>query len=107
MAKSLTKETADKLLGNVPSDKVFWLCDGQTLQNLGDLDRVLKGMKKEVFQHHVTKDKNDFKNWVNDIVGDTELAAKLDKAKTKSAITKAVKSRINELVKATKKPVTI
>ena len=107
MAKSLTKETADKLLGNVPSDKVFWLSDGQTLQNLADLDRVLKGMKKEVFQHHVNKDKNDFKNWVNDIIGDTDLAGKLDKAKSKAEVAKAVKARINELVKATKKSMTI
>ena len=104
MAKSITKETAEKLLGNCSHEQCFWLADGQALHSLSDLDKALKTMKKGVFEHHVNKDKNDFKNWIQAIIGDPLLAEKVGKAGTKTALAKAVKARVTELAKAMKKP---
>jgi len=99
----VTKEMAEKFLGNVPPENCFWLCDGQALNNLNDLGKALKGMKKDTFIYHANKDKNDFANWIKDILTDEELSKKVGAAKTKSAVEKAVKARISELGKAAKK----
>ena len=98
----VSKEMAEKLLGNVAPERCFWLSDGQALNNLSDLDKSLKGMKKEVFQHHVNKEKNDFANWIKDIVGDEELSKKAAASKTKAAVERVVKARVAELSKAAK-----
>ena len=76
-AKSYTSEIDLLLVDNVSADKVFYLCDGQVVRNLLELADMLELMDESVFSYHVTDYKNDFANWINDVVGDAELADEL------------------------------
>lgn len=93
----INKENAKNILSNVPENKVFWLNDGRILRNLHDLSVVLGNLNEEAFEYHVNKEKNDFKNWINDVIGDKELANDISKTKSKEIMSKKVKTRINQL----------
>jgi len=81
-----------KVLINISPEKCFWVCDGQILKNLKELAESLKKMKKEVFNYHVTKEKNDFANWVKDVFGEEKLALELKKAKTSKTAAKKIEA---------------
>ncbi len=59
----------------------FWVTDGQVLADVRELHRSLQEMQNEVFQHHVTDEKNDFADWVEFVLEDQELAESLRKSK--------------------------
>lgn len=69
---------------DVQPEHRFFLCDGTYLNNLLELAAALKYMKEETFSHHVSEQKNDFANWIRHCMGEEELAAKLEKYKTKT-----------------------
>ena len=74
-------------LADVPQEYVFWCCDGRILKNLRELCDALGAMRDDVFAYHVNAAKNDFYNWVKDIVKDDALAGDLLKAgNTKTAV---------------------
>ena len=80
----------NKTLVNAPEDKVFWVHDGPKLRNLVDLRDLLQGLKESMFKFHVSEAKNDFANWINDVLGEAELAKKLRKIKSKRYTFKAL-----------------
>ncbi len=84
--KNLVVETGE--------EKRFWVCDGRVLKNLRELADVLEKMPKDVFNHHVTKERNDFAIWVNDVFGDKKLAGGLKKAKTAKGAAKKIRTAI-------------
>lgn len=93
-ATKTTKKTSSKVKALVcaPDDKCFWTTDGQVLQNLEELKLAFGSMDDEVFLHHVGKEKNDFADWVEQVLQDAECAAALRKArKPKTAQTVVVK----------------
>ena len=98
----VTKQEAQRYLSNVPGDRLFWANDGHTISNLEGLAKELKSMDNKTFKHHVNKEKSDFGNWVNDIIGDKELATDLIKAKTKPTALKKVQERVDFLKKKAK-----
>jgi len=75
----------------ISPDKYFYLVDGNVLTNLKDLTSALKDMKKEIFNYHVTKDKNDFANWIENVFENKELAIKIRKIKTAKGIFQKIK----------------
>jgi len=60
----------------------FWTHDGQILNSLAALRDAFAGMPKAVFTYHVSTDRNDFAQWVEDVLADAACAAELRKAKT-------------------------
>jgi hypothetical protein len=90
----ITKDLAEKRLNDVPGDVVFHCYDGQTLKSLKELQTALAGMDREVFNHHVAEGKNDFSNWVRDVISDEKLANDLEKSLNREQAAKAVSSRI-------------
>jgi len=90
----ITKDIAEKRLTDVPDDVVFRCYDGRILRSLRELGNALADMENEVFVHHVTEGKNDFSNWVREIIGDEKLAKDLTKAVNTQQATKTVSSRI-------------
>ncbi len=88
-----------KMLADAPEDKVFWVNGGAVLRNLADLEKELMSMSFETFHYHVNPYKNDFANWVNDVIGDSTLAKELRKLKTRKSMARYVKSRIKQLKK--------
>ena len=88
---------ANKFLSNVPLDKVFWVCDGRILKNLSELAEAMKTMSDDTFAYHCNPEKNDFTNWIRDIVGDAGLAGELSGVRKREVAFKKVKHRIDVL----------
>ena len=95
----VTKDEAKRYLYNVAPEQCFWVNNGPILKNLEDLATVLPEMNDEAFQHHVNKEKNDFSNWINNVIGDKKLANNLLSTKNKNSAFKKVMNRLNSLKK--------
>ena len=79
-----------KKIINVSDEHCFWSCDGSIARNLEDLKNVLLKMDKKCFIYHVNKEKNDFANWVKEVLGDDSLSNKLRKIKTIKTTVKVI-----------------
>jgi len=99
MAKiiKISKEEANRRLGDVPDGKHFWCHDGKLIKNLGELEKALNDMSDETFHYHSSEGRNDFSNWIRDVVGDNKLAKDLSKAKSRIRASNAVAQRISFL----------
>jgi hypothetical protein len=97
MFRKTGKEMARLWLGDVPPDKVFWFHDGRAVKNLDEFAKALLEVSEQTFQHHLAKDKNDFSNWVRDVIGDVTLADQLRKATTQATAAHKVEARLNWL----------
>lgn len=89
-----TIEILVKKIGEAPHDKRFVLRDGRVLKDFVELAHALEHMSDDVFNHHVNSSRNDFRNWVRDVFSQKELAAELEKAKTRSELQLAVLKHI-------------
>jgi hypothetical protein len=87
-------ETAMKILADVDGDKRFFFQDGRVSKNLTELVDCLSNMTEEVFRHHVTSEKNDFSNWIRDVLGDESLASELNSVSNPSEASKIVMTRM-------------
>ncbi len=88
------KQEAERLLLDAPEDKVFWVNGGQVLRNLKELGEALNTMSDEAYTYHANGQKNDFIQWVRDVIGDDKLAGKLKGISTRAQVAKAVSSRV-------------
>ena len=95
----VTKEEARKYLNDVAPEQCFWVNNGPILKNLEELANVLPQMNDDSFKHHVNNEKNDFSVWINDIIGDKNLANGLLSSKNKISAAKKVMARLNSLKK--------
>lgn len=95
----LVKDADKKLpLVNAYNEKCFWVHQGPVLSNLKDLLRAFKYMTDVQFNHHVTKEKNDFYIWVENILGDAICAKKLHKSNTAAEAAKVIEERLEDYV---------
>lgn len=83
-----------KELINADDANLFWVNGNGALRNLKELAECLKAMPAEAYEHHVNVEKNDFANWVQDILLDKKLAIDLKRAKTQAAALKKVEARL-------------
>lgn len=80
--KQTAKQTIEKKnLVKAKGSACFWTRDGLILESLVTLSNALRNMSDDEFYHHVTKDKNDFADWVEEILHDAECASALRKSK--------------------------
>ncbi|MEM4282697.1 MAG: hypothetical protein QXU88_02630 [Candidatus Woesearchaeota archaeon] len=86
-----------QFLKDVPQEHAFRLKDGPELKNLYELAEKLGQLSEHQFRHHVNDSKNDFKNWVQDVIKDDILATRLARAKDKRVAQLEVLNRIKEL----------
>jgi hypothetical protein len=78
----------------ISQDKYFYLAGGSVLKDLKELVSALEKMTKEMFDYHVTKEKNDFANWIENVFNDKKLATDIRKAKTAKIAAQKIKTRI-------------
>ena len=104
MARILKKD-AQKMLGNVPEENVFRCCDGHAMVNMSELNDALGNISDETFAFHANQAKNDFSNWVRDIIKDEKLARDLSKATDRLQAAKSVAARLSFLQKRLAQPV--
>lgn len=89
MAKTAvkTKSTAKVTTRSVVEaygDQRFFVINGQILSRLDELSAALRSMDQDTYMYHVNGDKNDFSQWVSDVLLNKALATKLAKAKNKA-----------------------
>lgn len=89
----VTQSVARQRLGDVASDKQFWCQNGQVFKNLRDMEIAFGQMGDDTFRYHASEAKNDFSNWVRDVIGDEKLARDLQKSTVPTQAGKAVASR--------------
>lgn len=90
----MSRAVAQKLLEDVLEDKRFWCQDSRVLKNLSDLDVALREMSEETFRYHLNEAKNDFSNWVRDVIRDDKLAGDLWHSTTRTEAIKSVADRL-------------
>ena len=98
MVTKAKRNTAMALV-DADGDKRFFCQDGSISKNLTELVDCLNNMTEEVFHHHVSSEKNDFSNWIRDVLGDATLAIKLGSATSSSEAGKIVIERVAWLQK--------
>ncbi len=95
----MEKEEAIRILADANPEQCFWMSNGQVLKNLDELYKALSKAKKEIYKYHVNTEKNDFSNWVRDILGDKKLAEDLLKTKSKKDAVTKIRQRLQYLKK--------
>jgi len=103
MNKTVSLEDAERILADASPEQCFWVNNGPIIKNLSEMANVLACMKDEIFSHHVNKEKNDFGNWVRDVLKDEELANNITSVRSKEKILKKVQSRLKKLEIKTRK----
>jgi len=96
MAK-FQKLDAGKLLANVPDEYAFCCRDGGIFRNMRELRNGLEVISDETFVFHANAEKNDFGNWMKDIIQDEKLARDLIKAQSRLQAAKSVAARVSFL----------
>ena len=96
MAK-ITPQQAEQMLSDISPKKVFVLKKGGTIKSIGQLLEALKNMDDETFNFHVNNQKNDFSNWIRDVIQDADLAKSILKHNKKKDVQEIVDKRIKRL----------
>ncbi|RLE38471.1 hypothetical protein DRJ17_03850 [Candidatus Woesearchaeota archaeon] len=90
-------ENALRILASTEGDKRFFVSDGQIVSNLYELPIAIRNMSLETFSYHVNANKNDFSNWINDVLGDSKLASDIAGILERDNIISILEGRLNEL----------
>lgn len=64
-------------LSDASPGKEFHFCTGLHAKNLDELASALKTIDDNAYQYHAHNEKNDFSNWIKDVLGDDKLASSL------------------------------
>ena len=107
MKKRTISADAKRYLSKVPERVSFWLCTGAQLRSLKELSKVLQEISDDVFRYHVNRDKNDFENWIRDVIHHKELAREISRIKTKETLSRKIDEGVAELtiiLKRSQKP---
>ncbi|MBI2133559.1 hypothetical protein HYU11_02655 [Candidatus Woesearchaeota archaeon] len=89
--KSDKKIQAPELSKDVQPEFYFWLSDGRVIKNAAELAEAAKCMSDEIFSYHTNPRKNDFADWIRDIVKNEDLAFQVRKAKNRKELEEAIR----------------
>ena len=73
-----------KFRTKMPEDKRFVLSDGKVISSVKELALEIENVGDDVFYYHANEHKNDFSNWLKDVVDLEELAEVLKETNNKS-----------------------
>lgn len=71
---SRQKKETKRALICADGEQCFWTTDGKIIANLIELRDTLAHMSEAVFHYHVTKQRNDFADWIEAVLDDAEFA---------------------------------
>lgn len=80
-ATKRSAKSPKRVLARAEGPQCFWVNDGEVLADLLELKHALALMSGETFSYHVNGTRNDFADWIEFVLGDTELALALRGAK--------------------------
>ncbi len=81
-SKKKTKKI-NKLKRKLPEHRSFVLNDGNVISSVKELAIEMDNIDDSVFYYHVNESKNDFSNWLKDVLDEIELAESLMDTKEK------------------------
>jgi H+-transporting ATPase len=87
-------DPSEKLLAKVAEDSILRCRDGRTFGSMKDLAEGLAAMSDDTFAYHVNSERNDFRKWVEEAIGDEKLAGDLAKAANRIEAGKYVTARL-------------
>lgn len=87
ISRAITK-TITKPKETVDPQHFFILKNGRPIKNLHELVRTLKSIDEDTFKHHVNEHRNDFANWLKDILKKEQLAERIRNKKAKEELLK-------------------
>ncbi len=80
-----------------PPWRAFWFHMHRMAKNLAEFADGLGTISDEVFEYHVSGQKNDLERWVQEVIGDAVLAERLSAVRTKEDAARAARERVEEL----------
>ena len=106
LQKSLSREEVARILGTVTYDRAFYFYNGvgkpsgEFAVSLSDFCSKIIVVSSESLAFHLKR--RDFQSWIKEVIGDTDLASRLDKIQVKnnalrSTLQAFVSNRIKEL----------
>ncbi|OGN89260.1 MAG: hypothetical protein A2Z74_06050 [Chloroflexi bacterium RBG_13_46_9] len=96
--KTAAKPKSPRFQEKAPEAYVFWCCDGRKFCDMRELAEGLAAISDDTYTYHANQEKNDFCNWVRDIILDTELADSLVLAASRTAAAQCVADRLAFLI---------
>ena len=66
---------------SISPEHYFFLCNGSVAGNVRELALLIGDLAADEFNHHVNDEKNDFANWMADVLGRQKLAKELGGSK--------------------------
>jgi len=75
---------------DIPPNQHFWARNGTIIKNLHGLKTAIEHMDQETFDHHVNSGKNDFSEWLRNVIKDEELADKVSRTGSKEEMAKVL-----------------
>lgn len=88
----MKRVSAPRTLIRAEGDQCFWVNNGPILSDIRELDAALKTnvISEAQWNHHVSKTRNDFADWVEHVFRNHELATKLRAASTRDTAKKVI-----------------
>lgn len=83
----------------ISPEHYFFARNQVVIKDLSELKAALEQMDDGAFSHHVSEGKNDFSEWVRNIIKDKKLAADISNLTSKEDIVKSIEKRIEEAEK--------
>ena len=77
-------------LTHAEGDLRFWVFEGPVLSDLNDLRDALRSINDIQYSYHVNQDKNDFAQWVEDVLHESELGRKLRNYRSRKSALKMI-----------------
>ena len=71
------------VFSNAEGGKEFFAANGLVIRNLNELSQAFESIDDYTFQQHVNAEKNDFAQWVGDVIGHQDLAEQLRASKSR------------------------
>ena len=88
------KSRLEKPMVKSPARDVFRCHDGSVFTSLRELAEGFVAMSDETFAYHSNSERQDFSNWVKDVIGDELLANELSNADSRLQAAEYVVVRI-------------
>lgn len=84
------KKTKARVIKEAKPEQCFWVNNGPICKTHADLKKALNAMTKEQYAYHTKGGRNDFANWLTDVMGHHDCAARLKKSRTQAGAVKAL-----------------
>ena len=103
--KASTGSKIDKkhIFGSSPAEKRFMVANGRLLNDLKDLAEALEEMGEDTYYHHVNDARNDFSNWIGEVLKEKDLAEKMggirSRIEAKACVLKHIVGKIEKFIR--------